>query len=224
MSFLYVCEANLAIYWQLGQPGLQGLRCCHNTLQAHACFWRIHFLCHFISCCASCLPATLASQNPSLHPSVVSALETCAPRSSSKFQMWVTPASPSGVYLGILPAMLEKSLWHGQEAGKSCLGLASPAGQGVDAKPVQRRKQGGTQPSLWTAQSRCAKSRSAPGYCAYLCLRDSCTFSFLHSYRSSCFSHPPFFFWFGFVVVEFLLAINNMFREKHILQPQFSPL
>lgn len=134
-----------------GQPDLQGLRCCHNTLQAH---WRIHFLCHFISCCASCLPATLATQNPSLHPWVVSALETCAPLSLSKFQMQATPAPPSGVCLGILPAMLEKSLWPGQEAGKCCLG--------VDAKPVQRRKQGSTQPSLWIAQSRCAERRYTP--------------------------------------------------------------
>lgn len=57
--------------------------------------------------------------------------------------------------------MLEKRLWPEQESGKCCLGLASPAGQGVDAKSVQRRKQGSTQPSLWIAQSRCGE-RSAP--------------------------------------------------------------
>lgn len=169
-------------------------------MQAHACFWRIHFLCHFIFCCASCLPATLATQNPSLHPSVVSALETCAPPSLFKFQMRVTPASPSGVCLGILPAMLEKRLWHGQESGKCCLGLASPAGQGVDAKPVQRRKQGGTQPSHWIAQSRCAERRSAP---RTLCLLVNARqlYFFLPSFLPFFLLLALFFFFSGLVLL-----------------------
>lgn len=84
----------------------------HSGLRAHACFWiwRIHFLCHVID-----VPAVLpATRSPSLHPAVVSALETCPPRSLSGFQTWETPAPPLRACLGILPEMLEEFVaWAG---------------------------------------------------------------------------------------------------------------